>query len=46
VIDFLVSEHLAQSESAKPFNTRELELENKIPFAGYAFKYHRTLVAA
>jgi hypothetical protein len=46
MIDFMVSEHLGQSESAKPFNTRELELENKILFAGNAFKYHRTLVAA
>lgn len=46
VIDFLVSKHHAQSESAKPDIFSELEEGNKIPFAGEDLRYFRMRVIA
>jgi len=45
-MDLHVSGHLAQSESAKPDNFRELDAENRIPLAGEDLRYLRTFVAA
>lgn len=46
VMDFRVSEHRAQSESAKPHDLRALEEEKRIPLTGKVFKYLNILVAA
>lgn len=45
MIDFLVSGHLAQSESTNPNNCNVLEAENGIPLVWKGFKYIRTCIA-
>jgi hypothetical protein len=46
VMDFRVSGHLAQSESAKPYSLREIAAEKKTPLAGADLRYLNILVAA
>jgi hypothetical protein len=46
VIDFLVSGHLAQSESAKALIFKGLEADKNMPLAGADLRYLRMPMAA